>query len=149
MAKGLFDHINAITKDQDPKYWDKLEDADKKTWSNWLIIRYMSMNPDWVEMVAEIQPYIQEAPPKAVYKALIGVIPKGKTYLRYMKGKSVKDYEQWIIDLVAKWFMVSSREASEYLDILYESTIGREEIKRIAEAYGTNPKEITKLKLKL
>jgi hypothetical protein len=107
MAKGLFDHINAITKDQDPKYWDKLDDADKKTWSNWLIIRYMSMNPDWVEMVAEIQPYIQEAPPKAVYKALIGVIPKGKTYLRYMKGKSVKDYEQWIIDLVAKWFMVS------------------------------------------
>jgi hypothetical protein len=66
-----------------------------------------------------------------------------------MKGKSVKDYEQWIIDLVAKWFMVSSREASEYLDILYESTIGREEIKRIAEAYGTNPKEITKLKLKV
>jgi len=118
MAKGLFDHINAITKDQDPKYWDKLDDADKKTWSNWLIIRYMSMNPDWVEMVAEIQPYIQEAPPKAVYKALIGVIPKGKTYLRYMKGKSVKDYEQWIIDLVAKWFMVSTKEASEYLDIL-------------------------------
>jgi hypothetical protein len=107
------------------------------------------MNPDWVEMVAEIQPYIQEAPPKAVYKALIGVIPKGKTYLRYMKGKSVKDYEQWIIDLVAKWFMVSTREASEYLDILYESTAGREEIKRIAEAYGTNPKEITKLKLKV
>jgi len=83
MAKGLFDHINAITKDQDPKYWDKLDDADKKTWSNWLIIRYMSMNPDWIEMVAEIQPYIQEAPPKAVYKALIGIIPKGKSYLRY------------------------------------------------------------------
>jgi hypothetical protein len=45
--------------------------------------------------------------------------------------------------------MVSTREASEYLDILYESTTGREEIKRIAEAYGTNPKEITKLKLKV
>lgn len=149
MAKGLFDHINAITKDQDPNYWDKLEDADKKTWSNWLIIRYMSMNPDWVEMVSEIQPYIQEAPPKAVYKALIGIIPKGKTYLRYLKAKSVRDYEDWIIDLVAKWFMVSKKEASEYLDILYESTTGKEEIKRIAEAFGTDPKLITKLKLKV
>ena len=109
----------------------------------------MSMNPDWVEMIAEIQPYIQEAPPKAVYKALIGVIPKGKTYLRYMKGKSVKDYEQWIIDLVAKWYEVSTMHASEYLDILYESVEGREEIKRIAEAYGTDPKLITKLKLKV
>jgi len=149
MAKGLFDHINAITKEQDPKYWDKLDDADKKTWSNWLIIRYMSMNPDWVEMIAEIQPYIQEAPPKAVYLALIGIIPKGKTYLRYMNAKSVRDYEDWIIELVAKWFLVSQKEASEYLDILYESTTGRQEIKRIAEAYGTDPKQITKLKLKV
>ena len=109
----------------------------------------MSMNPEWVELIAEIQPYIQEAPPKAVYRALIGVIPKGKTYLRYMKGKSVKDYEEWIIQLVAKWYEVSTKEASEYLDILYESTTGREEIKRIAEAYGTDPKQITKLKLKV
>jgi len=66
-----------------------------------------------------------------------------------MKGKSVKDYEQWIIDLVAKWYEVSTKEASEYLDILYESVSGREEIKRIAEAYGTEPKLITKLKLKV
>ena len=149
MAKGLFDHINAITKDQDPKYWDKLEDADKKTWSNWLIIRYMSMNPDWVEMIAEIQPYIQEAPPKAVYKALIGIIPKGKAYLKYMKGKSIKEHEDWIVELVGKWFEVSKREASEYLDILYENTTGKEEINRIAEAFGTDSKQITKLKLKV
>ena len=66
-----------------------------------------------------------------------------------MKGKSVKDYDQWIIDLVAKWFGISTNEASEYLDILYESTIGRAEIKQIAEAYGTDPKLITKLKLKV
>jgi hypothetical protein len=149
MAKGLFDHINAITKEQDPNYWEKLDDADKKTWSNWLIIRYMSMNPEWIELVAEIQPYIQEAPPRAVYKALIGVIPKGKTYLRYMKGKSVKDYDDWLIELVAKWYEVSTKHASEYLDILYENTSGREEIKKIAEAYGTDTKLITKLKLKV
>ena len=109
----------------------------------------MSMNPEWVELIAEIQPYIQEAPPKAVYRALIGVIPKGKTYLRYMKDKSVKDYEDWLIQLVAKWYEVSTKEASEYLDILYESKTGREEIKHIAEAYGTDPKQVTKLKLKL
>jgi len=149
MPKGLFDHINAVTKEQDPNYWDKLDDADKKTWSNWLIIRYMSMNPEWIELIAEIQPYIQEAPPRAVYKALIGVVPKGKTYLRYMKGKSVKDYDDWLIELIAKWYEVSTKHASEYLDILYESTSGKEEIKKIAEAYGTDTKLITKLKLKV
>jgi len=149
MPKGLFDHINAVTKEQDPNYWDKLDDADKKTWSNWLIIRYMSMNPEWIELIAEIQPYIQEAPPRAAYKALIGVVPKGKTYLRYMKGKSVKDYDDWLIELIAKWYEVSTKHASEYLDILYESTSGKEEIKKIAEAYGTDTKLITKLKLKV
>ena len=29
--KGLFDHIKAITNEQDPKYWDKLDDSSKKT----------------------------------------------------------------------------------------------------------------------
>ena len=32
MAKSLFDHIKAITSEQNPKYWDTLEEADKKTW---------------------------------------------------------------------------------------------------------------------
>ena len=30
MAKSLFDHINAICKDQNKKYWDTLDESDKK-----------------------------------------------------------------------------------------------------------------------
>ena len=29
MAKSLFDHIKAVTKFQDPNYWDKLEDGEE------------------------------------------------------------------------------------------------------------------------
>ena len=39
MAKTLFDHIKAVTQFQDPKYWDKLEETDKKTWSNYMVQR--------------------------------------------------------------------------------------------------------------
>ncbi len=40
MAKSLFDHIKAVTQFQDPNYWDKLEDGDKKTWSNYMVHRF-------------------------------------------------------------------------------------------------------------
>ena len=87
MAKSLFDHIKAITSEQDPKYWDKLDESDRKTWSNYMVHRFLSMNPDWIEVLSEIQPYTQTLEPKQLYLALIGLLPKGKYYLKYIKGK--------------------------------------------------------------
>ena len=149
MAKTLFDHLNAITYDKNPKYWDLLEDVDKKTWSNYMIIRFLSMNPDWIETIADVQPYIQNAPPKAMYLCLSGLLQKKKVFLKYMKPVSADKYENWIIELVAKYYEVSQLEAEGYLEILYQSTNGKLHIKEIAEAYGTDPKQITKLKLKV
>ena len=149
MAKTLFDHLNAITDKKDPKYWDKLEDADKKTWSNYMILRFLSMKPEWIETIADIQPYIQNAPPKAMYLALIELIPKTRAFLKYMKPASAEKYEKWIVELVSQYYEVSQLEAEGYLEILYETTNGKLHIKEIAQAYGTDPKEITKLKLKV
>jgi hypothetical protein len=149
MAKTLFDHLNAITDKKDPKYWDKLEDADKKTWSNYMILRFLSMKPEWIETIADIQPYIQNAPPKAMYLALIELIPKTRAFLKYMKPASAEKYEKWVVELVSQYYEVSQLEAEDYLEILYETTNGKLHIKEIAQAYGTDPKEITKLKLKV
>jgi hypothetical protein len=149
MAKTLFDHINAITQEKNPKYWDSLEESDKKTWSNYMILRFLSMKPEWIELVADIQPYLQEAPPKAMYLALIGLIPKTRAFLKYMKPASADKYEKWVIELVAKKYEVSLGEAEDYTHILYQTTSGKNHIKEIAEAYGTDPKQITKLKLKV
>lgn len=146
-TKGLFDHIKAITNEQNPNYWETLEESDRKTWSNYMIIRYMTMNPDWVELIAEVQPYLQEAPPKAVYKCLIGLLPKSRTFLKYMKSASSEKYEDWLVKLVAKFYEVSETEAEDYLKILYLNKSGKEHIKEIAENFGTDPKIITKLKL--
>ena len=149
MAKSLFDHLNAITKDQDPKYWDKLDESDRKTWSNFMIHRFLSMNKDWVEILSEIQPYTQTLPPKQLYLALIGIIPKGRHFLKYVKGSKTTNYDGWLVELVVKEFECSVREADEYLDILYSTRSGREEIKSICERYGIEQKQITKLKLKV
>lgn len=149
MAKSLFDHIKAITQDQKIDYWDTLEDSDKKTWSNYMIHRFLSMNPDWIEVLSEIQPYTQTLEPEQLYLVLIGLIPKGKYYLKYTKGSAEAKYEPWLIDLIKQDFQCSKSQAEEYCEIMYSTREGRENIKYICEMYGIESKQITKLKLKI
>lgn len=149
MSKTLFDHIKAVTQFQDPNYWDKLEEADKKTWSNYMIHRFLSMNSDWIEVLSEIQPYTQVLEPKQLYLSLIGIIPKGRYFLKYTKGKKDNKYESFLVDLIKQDFMCSSKEAEDYCEILYSTREGRENIKYICEKYGVDKKQITKLKLKV
>ena len=149
MAKGLFDHLNAICDKKDPKYWDTLDESERKTWSNYMILRFLSMKPEWIELIADIQLYLQEAPPRAMYLCLIGLIPKTRAFLKYMKPTSSEKYEDWIIELICKYYNVSKLQAEEYYLILHQTTSGKTHIKEIAEAYGTDPKQITKLKLKV
>ena len=114
-SKTLFDHIKAVTQFQDPKYWDKLEEGDKKTWSNYMIHRFLSMNPDWIEVLSEIQPYTQTLEPKQLYLSLIGIIPKGRYFLKYTKGKKDNKYESFLIDLIKQDFMCSSKEMQKII----------------------------------
>ena len=148
-TKTLFDHITNVTSVQSLTYWDRLEDADKKTWSNYMVHRFLSMNPDWIEILSEIQPYTQTLEPKQLYLALIGILPKGRHYLRYVKGKKDQKYEEWLLDLLKIDYECSKRQATEYLEILYATREGREQIKYICEKYGTDKKQIKKLKLKV
>ena len=148
-TKTLFDHIKAVTSIQDPKYWDTLEEGDKKTWSNYMIHRFLSMNKDWIEVLSEIQPYTQVLEPKQLYLALIGIIPKGRHFLKYTKGKGEAKYESFLIELLTKEFLCSKKEAIEYCEIFYATREGRENVKYICEKYGIEKKQITKLKLKV
>ena len=149
MAKGLFDHIKAITNEQDPNYWDTLEESDRKTWSNFMVLRFLSMYPVFLPLISHVQPVLQEVPPKAMYLALIDLIPKGRYYLKYMKPKGEDKYESWLIDLVSKYYEVSKLQSEDYLKILYNSRIGRERVKELCETYGIETKQITKLKLNI
>jgi hypothetical protein len=149
MAKSLFDHIKMITNTQDPNYWEKLDESDRKTWSNYMVFRFLSMNTDWIDLIAAIQPYVQSLPPQTLYKTLIDLIPKGRHFLKYVKGSKSNNYEGWLVELIVKEFQCSTKEADEYLDILHATRNGREEIKNLCERYGIEQKQIKKLKLKV
>lgn len=144
-AKTLFSHIKQITSVQDVDYWDTLSEADKKTWSNFLIHRFLSMNEEWTELISEIQPVSQTLEPKHLYLLLIGLIPKSKKYVKWIKGKKQDKYEPWLVELMIIEFECSKEEANDYLNILYSTKEGREMIQFICQKYGTDKKKIKKV----
>ena len=144
-TKSLFDHITHITQKQTKNYWDDINDADRKTWSNYMIHRFLSMKMEYVEIVNEFQRY--NLKPKELYKLYTNVLPKKKEWLRYTKGKKVMKHPQWVVEIVTKYHQVSMKEANEYLEIYYSTEQGKAELKSILQKFGTEPKEIKKLNL--
>jgi hypothetical protein len=84
-----------------------------------------------------------------MYKLYINILPKGKQYLKYTKGAAEEKYESFLVDLICKEYQCPERQAIEYIEILYATREGRENIKYICEKYGIAKKEISKLKLKI
>ena len=120
--------------------WDTFSDADRKTFSPFMVIRYLSMSEDILPLVNHMQNYcIQDMPHKAVYQFWCGVLPKKKTYLKYIKGKKDK-YNKEVIDYLVDYFEVSRLQASEYRDL-----IPKEKLIYMLKEYGKNDKEIKKM----
>jgi len=143
--KNLFDHISAITSQQNPNYWDEISDDDKKSWSNYMVNRFLSMKPDWIEFVNEVQKYPLQ--PKELYKVYIDILPKKKQWLKYIKGDKKMKYPKWVYDIVAKHLQVSMREAGDAVEMYEISAGGQAELADILGRYGIEQKEIRKLGL--
>lgn len=141
MAKTLFDHLNAITAIQDPDYFDKLSEEDRKTWSNYMIHRFLSMNYDYIEMIADLQPVTQTLEPKLFYQVLISVVPKKKVYTRYIKGVHEDKADEQVVNLLMIEYNCSKNTAIDYYDILLNVKDGNEYIEYLKEKYGTTPQE--------
>lgn len=144
-TKTLFDHINHVTSKQTKDYWDTLNDKEKKNWSNYMVHRFLSMKSEWIDIVNEIQKYTLR--PQDLYKLYTNVLPKGKQWLKYVKGKKSMTYPQWLLDIISKYYEVSLVESQEYLDIFYSTEQNKANLKAILQKYGVEEKEIKKLRL--
>ena len=144
-AKGLFDHIKQITDVQNPNYWDDISDEDKKSWSNYMVNRFLSMKMDWVDIVNEVQKYQME--PEMLYKVYTNIFPKGKQWLKYIKGDKKMKYPKWVYDIVAKHLQISMREANDAVEMYEISAGGQAELADILFKYGVEEREVRKLGL--
>ena len=138
--KGLFDHIKQITDVQSPTYWDDISDEDKKSWSNYMVNRFLSMKTDWIELVNELQKY--KLQPKELYKLYTNILPKGKRWLKYTKEKNDMSYPNWLINVVVNNEQCSKRDAKEMIDIWMLTEGGMLELGEVCRKWGVEEKKI-------
>ena len=141
-TKSLFDHINQITSVQKSNYWETLSDSDKKSFSNFMVHRFLSMKMEWVELVNELQKY--KLQPKELYKLYTNVLPKGKQWLKYVKRRNQMEHPNWLINIVANDMEVSKQEAYQAIEMYYLTEGGMLELGQLAQKWGIEPKKIEK-----
>ena len=135
----IFDWINQILVHK--KHWDDFTGDEQKKFSPFIINRWLSMDAEFIEIVNHFQKYaIGTLESREVYKWYCDVLPKGKRFNKYIKGKKLKKYDDWLIKLLCKHFECNKLEVNEYLDL-----ISKEELKTIFEKYGIELKKTRKL----
>lgn len=147
--KGLFDHLNQITAVQSPNYWDELSEEDKKTYSPYMVNRFLSMKIEWIDFINNVQKYWSELAPREHYKIYSTVLPKRKQYLKYIKKENDMILPKWFIEIMCKHYECSSSEVRDYVDTLTFTEQGLLEIREILSKYGISTKQMKQLPFNL
>ena len=124
---NIFDHIKNITTNKGPYLGDE-------GWNNWMINRYLSMDPDYCEVVNYVQKNTWQMKGEYLYNLYKDLIPQQYKYLKYIKATNKKEYKMEEVEAVQAYFEISKKEAKEYINLL-----SKEEINAIqSQIYGTN-----------
>jgi hypothetical protein len=132
----LFGWLREIT--QYKSDLSKFTEEDWKTFQPYMIHRYLSMNPEYIELVNYIQKFSNSTKPQ-IYTMYKNLIPKKQVYLKWV-GKKKKSSNTQLVEKLSQYFLVSKRETEDYLDILHKS-----DVKSILQGMGEDDKEIKKL----
>ena len=140
----IFDHLANITNKKTP--WSTLTEQDCKSFSPYLINRWLSMHPDLIEIVDMFQQYtIGPLRKKHVYQLYHDILPKQKMYAKYIKGKKMDKYNPELIKFLAEHLHCSKSESEEFIGILLLNESGRNRLVELLKKYGHTDKEIKKL----
>ncbi len=132
----IFDWLKQITYEK--QSWDSFTEEDRTSFNPYMIHRFLSMNPEYIEFVNLIQniPYTEK---EKIYKLYLYMIPKNNMFLKYIKSSKPKTHEV-LLKHLADHYECSLREAQEYYHAHHTDTI-----KNILKKRGVDDKEIKKL----
>ena len=123
------------------KSWEEHSETDRKTFNSFIINRWLSMDMEFIEIVNYFQKYsIGQLKPKEVYKWYCDILPKGKRYNKYIKGRKTKKYDKLLVSTLITYFECSSKQAIEYIELM-----DTRELREILEMYGIDKKQIKKV----
>ena len=133
--KSVFDWVKQIQYEKEP--WSSFSNEEHDIFSNFMVNKIISMNPNHIEIVAEIQEF--SMPKEKLYQFYCQVLPKQKSFSKYIKPiKAI--YNNEVLGLLASYFQISTREVTDYCNI-----ITKQDIVEILLQLGKDEKEIKKL----
>jgi hypothetical protein len=133
----IFDWLKQITLDKKP--WDSFSEDDKSSFNTYIIHRYLSMEPKYIDIVNYVQ-VIPHAEKEKIYKIYCDMIPKKNIFLKYIKSSKKKKTSDSILQYIANEYTCSLGEAEEYSYLL-----GKDGIISILNKHGVDEKEQKKL----
>ncbi len=116
---SIFDWLNEITGAKRP--WNEFTDDAKESFNPYMINRFISMKRDYIDVVNIAQRYT--LPKGKLYEFYCGLLPKSKSFFRYVKSNKSINQEQ--VNALAKYYMCSTREVIDILPLLEEQEIER------------------------
>jgi len=135
----IFDWVNQLLVHK--KDWNDFTEDEQKKFSPFIINRWLSMDKEFIEIVNYFQKYaIGTLEPRDVYRWYCNILPRGKRFNKYIKGKRYKKYDSELISLLTHHFECSKVEVKQHLEL-----INKIELKEILEMYGKDKKTIKKL----
>ena len=112
--KNIFDWLKQINYIKSPV--ESFSDKDWEIWNSYMIHRFLSMNPNFLEVVNFVQDYPPQEKQK-IYSIYKEFIPKNNKWNKYIKSKNKSYQKDLLINLADHW-KCSQREVKDYLDLL-------------------------------
>ena len=122
--------------------WNSFSESDQKKFSPFMVNRYLSMGSDYLQIVNYMQKYWMVTPHKSLYQFYCNLLPKKKTYLRYLSGKKEKTNDK-VVPFIMEYFEVSKLQAADYYDLML-----KEDLILLLKKFGKSDKEIKKMRIR-
>ena len=98
--KSIFDWLKEINYKKSPP--NSFSDKDWEVWNSYMIHRFISMNPDYIELVNEVQ-IMDPRMKKEIYNIYKEFIPKNNKWSKYIKSK-IKQPNKDLVKLLKDHF---------------------------------------------
>ena len=132
---NIFDWLNQISYDKRP--WSSFNNEDRESFNPYMINRFISMKKNYIDFVNTIQKYSINK--ESLYNFYCKIVPKRKTFFRYIKPKKSK-FNSELITILSNHFKTSKREIRDSYHL-----IGKDYSKIILQNIGIDDKQIKKL----
>ena len=129
----LFNLLSYLTYQKKP--WEELHPEEQKAFNPFIINRFLSMDIGLLEFVNYLQKYTLIIDKKEVYKLYLNMIPQEKFFFKYVKPET--ELPEKDINVLVKYFSISTTEAEDHLITLNKTDEGREILKNLKRNYNT------------